>query len=164
MTTANTNIDGPNSTRRRRQIKSLGLQLGIFVCGFAAFMSFVASAVTYAWDEESAQLAFGEIPARLEMAAAHGTLIISNSFANRELFGFVDRKISMEPAVTTDWNWSLPGLNFRRVNFTDDQPVWSLSFSFLLPCIVFAAAARLYLWRFRKVAAFHDSINLLPSA
>jgi|SRR6185503_17377478 len=139
-------------------------KVGAVVCGSVGFALFLAWAVTLSSGPTSAQLAFGQPPSFVEIAAAKGRLIFCDSFANREAMESVDQPRPISPDVVKDRRFSLPGFSFRRITFTRGQPIWSVSFSLLVPCVLMAVSAG-FLWRrFRTSCRAASGNHVAPAS
>src|SRR5262245_44886992 len=114
-----------------------GLRLAVIFSAVAALMLLALWAISFTLDAKSAQFVFREAPSAVEVAAAKGNLILCDSFANREIIGIVEQGIPIEPAVVKDARWSIPGVTYWRMQLSrDDDAIWSLSVSLLLPCLM----------------------------
>jgi hypothetical protein len=106
---------------------------------------FAAWAVSFSFDANRVQLAFGSV----QVALAKGELILCDHFANREVMELVDKERLLEPGVAKDQRLSFPGFDFRRITLTSGQSIWSVSFSLLIPLVLMALSAGFFGWRFR---------------
>jgi hypothetical protein len=145
--------------------KRVGLKFGAVFSAVAALVLLVLWAISYTLDAKTAQFAFREAPSTVAVAVANGNLILCDSFANREIIGAVDRAIPIEPAVVKDVRWSMPGVTYRRLSFSQDYPVWSLSVSLVIPCmILLGLSSGLWIWRARLSKPASGQTTSLPSA
>lgn len=146
-------------------MKRVCLKFGALFSAVAALMLLGLWAVSFALDAKTPQFAFRKVPSAVEVAAANGSLILCDSFANREIIGLVDWGRSIKPAVVKDVRWSMPGVTFRRLTFGRDDRIWSLSVSLVIPCMMLIGfSAGFWYWRMRLSKPSGGQTTALPSS
>jgi len=133
-------------------MKRFFLKLASLLSGTVAVCCLAVWATSFAADPTKPQFAFGErVNHRAEVAAAKGGLIVCDAVANLEGFRVVDRNALQGLKVRGEKAWSLPGLNYRRIDFGDGAPIWAFRLSLLVPSLAMVGLAGCGAWRLRTL-------------
>src|SRR6266496_3297900 len=128
-------------------MKNIVIKWTAIISVVAALALFTSWVVSFSSDASRAQFAFGRYPSFAQMALAKGKLILCDHFANREVIDLVDRSVPIQPSVAKDVRKSFPGFVYRHLTLASGQAIWSLSMSLLIPCLVMALSAGVWVWR-----------------
>ena len=140
-------------------MKRIPMEWTALLSVLAAFAFFACWAITFFFDAVHPQFAFGRAsqPAA-QMSVAHGEFILCSDFENREAVNRLTPSVQVEPALSGDSGWTIPGFSYRRTTFVGGVLVWSLSLSLLVPCFVMGFFAGYFIWRVRAFKRSSDQV------
>ena len=80
----------------------------------------------------------------LQVLAAEGTITINDRYGRKEEIEEVTKYSVVNPPLKSKTRWALPGLLYQDIDW-GGQLNWSLQFSLLIPAILFAITAALFI-------------------
>jgi hypothetical protein len=86
----------------------------------------------------------------VQVLAADGTVTINDRYGSKEEIEEVTKYSVVNPPLTSKTRWALPGFLYQHINW-GGQLSWSLQFSLLIPAILSAIAAALFIHGYLRV-------------
>lgn len=136
--------------RKPHIMKQTPLKCRAFSSAVVAVVLFGCWAITFFSETSRAQFAFGsQLQSTAQVALANGEFIVCSDLENREAVMRMNPSMRVQPAMSSDIHWVIPGIGFRSTTFAGGVLVWSFSLSLLFPCFAMGMLAGYFFWRCR---------------